>query len=146
MDSPELTNFGSLVRHAVALEAATASFYQEAARLLGPGEAGAVAQQLAEEHEGRRRLLERTRQQKLNEMVLEPISGLDGARYAFDASAPSRSDMRPKALALEEVATRFYGESAVVAQSLLTEAARTFRKLGEENQRNLERLRKAFVE
>lgn len=144
MDAPELTNFGSLIRHAVALEAATAVFYEQAAHLMGPGEASKLASELKDEHEGRRRLLERTRQQKLNEMVLEPITGLDGTRYVFDASAPPSSEVRGKAIALEQVAARFYRESSVVAKSLLTEAARTFQKLGEENDRNLARIQAAF--
>lgn len=145
MDPPELTNFGSLVRFALELEAATAAFYGKAAGFLGPGEAAATAQQLAEQHEARRRLLERTRQQTLNEMVLEPISGLDGSRYMFDASVGSAPEVRPKAIGLEQVAALFYSESSVVARSLLTEAARTFRKLGEQNAENLARVREAFL-
>lgn len=144
MDAPELTNFGSLIRHAVALEAATASFYEEAIRLLGPGKAAETAGELRDAHESRQRLLVRTRQQKLNEMVLEPISGLDGARYTFDAAVHAPSEVRDKALALEHVAALLYRESSEIAKSLLTEAARTFRKLGEENERNLDRIRAAF--
>jgi rubrerythrin len=144
MDAPELTNFGSLIRHAVAMEVATASFYREAARLLGTGPPSEVAMRLAEEHEARRGLLERTRQQKLNEMVLEPISGLDGSRYVFDGTLDSARDVRTKAITLEQTAALLYRESADIAGSLLTEAARTFRKLGEENERNLVRIREAF--
>ncbi len=144
MDAPELTNFGSLVRFALQLEAATAAFYREAAELLGPGAAADTARRLAEEHEARRVLVERTRQQKLNEMVLEPISGLDGSRYVFDASVASVAEIRAKAVALEGVASRLYGESSVVAKSLLTEAARTFRKLGDQNAENLARAREVF--
>ncbi len=144
MDAPELTNFGSLIRYAVELEGATAAFYQEAARLLGPGVPADVARRLSEDHESRRGLLERTRQQKLNEMVLEPITGLDGMRYLFDAAVGSRAEARPKALALEEVGARLYHESAETAKALLTEAARTFRKLGDGNTRNLSLIRDGF--
>lgn len=144
MDVPELTNFGSLVRYAIELEAATAAFYQTAVRLLGPGEAASLALQLSQEHEARRSLLERTRQQKLNEMVLEPISGLDGSRYVADTDAQALADVRPKSIALEETAGRLYAESAEVAGSLLTEAARTFRKLGAENAKNASRLRETL--
>ena len=144
MDPPELTNFGSLVRYALGLEADTAAFYREAARLLGPGKSAATIQGLAEAHDARRSLLERTRQQKLNEMVLEPITELDGARYVYEASVPSVAEVRRTALALEETAARLYGESAVVAQALLTEAARTFRKLADQNADNIARIRAAF--
>ncbi len=144
MDPPELTNFGSLVRFAIELEASASGFYADAERLLDPGPHTRLAQALAGQHESRRRLLERTRQQKLNEMLLEPITGLDGHRYLFDAEVASRDRLPQKAMALEQVAARFYAESSAVAKSLLTEAARTFRKLAEENLQNLSLLRATF--
>lgn len=143
MEPPELTNFGSLIRFAIELESETAAFYGTAARLLDAGPSARLALELAAQHEGRRDLLVRTRQQKLNEMVLEPITGLDGRRYVFDATAGERAEAIPKALALEEVARRLYAEASVVAASLLTEAARTFRKLADENGRNLAALRES---
>jgi hypothetical protein len=144
MDPPELTNFGSLIRFALELEADSASLYIAASRLLGPGPWADLARELAEQHEGRRRLLERTRQQKLNEMVLEPISGLEGNRYVFDAVIGNPGEVPWKAAAIEEVASLFYGESSVVAKALLTEAARTFQKLADENRRNLARIRETL--
>ncbi len=144
MEPPELTNFGSLVRFALELEASTAAFYAAAATRLGPGRQGQMASSLAALHEERRRLLERTRQQKLNEMVLEPITGLDGRRYVYDAALTTDDEAPRKAAALERIAVLLYSESATVAQSLLTEAARTFRKLAEENERNLRLLRETF--
>jgi hypothetical protein len=144
MDAPELTNFGSLIRYSIELEAASAGFYAAAARLLGPGQPVDVARLLAGQHETRRGLLERTRQQKLNEMVLEPITGLDGRRYLFDASLHTPDEVPSKAIALEEVAALLYGETSVVAESVLTEAARTFRKLADQNLRNIGILRETF--
>ncbi len=140
MDPPELTNFGSLIRFALGLETASAVFYQAAAGLLGPGLKADLARELAAQHEDRRRLLERTRQRSLNEMVLEPISGLQGARYVVDPTAATAHEVPAKAAAIEEVSSLFYRESSVVAKSLLTEAARTFLKLAEENGRNLARI------
>ena len=144
MDPPELTNFGSLVWFAIELEVATAAFYTTAAGLVGPGRYSELARALAAQHEGRRGLLVRTRQQTLNEMVLEPITGLDGHRYVADAALASPSEVPAKAMALEMAAVRLYEESADVARSLLTEAARTFRKLADENRRNLAALRETF--
>ena len=143
MEPPELTNFGSLVRFAIQLESETATFYAAAVQLLASSAFARLARELASQHEGRRDLLVRTRQQKLNEMVLEPITGLDGRRYTFDSAVGRGDKAVPKALALEEVARRLYSESAVVAQSLLAEAARTFQKLAEENGRNLAALRES---
>ncbi len=144
MAAPELTTFGSLVRHALDLEAGTAAFYEAACREAMQAAAVPLLRELAAQHVGRRALLERTRQQKLNEMVLEPISGLDGSRYIFDATFRGPSVIGRKALELESLAARFYEESSEVAKSLLTEASRTFRKLAEENDRNLARLRASF--
>ena len=146
MEPPELTNFGSLVRFALEVEASCAAFYRSAEGLLDRAHDAELARELAAQHEGRRTLLERTRQQKLNEMVLEPISGLDGSRYVFDARPNHASEVRRKALDAEDTAGRFYAESAVVARSLLTEAARTFRKLADENARNVARIRETLRE
>ncbi len=143
MEPPELTNFGSLVRFALDLEAATARLYRTAEGLLRGGRGAEVMSVLAEQHESRRKLLERTRQQKLNEMVLEPISGLDGGRYIFETTMTRSSEIRERVLEAEEAAGRFYSESAMAARSLL-EAARTFRKLAEENQGNAARIREAL--
>jgi len=138
---PELTTFGAVLRHALELEAATSSFYESAVESLEPDGSATLARELAAQHANRHRLLERTRQQKLNEVVLEPISGLDGRRYVFDATPAPRDAVLVRAVALEAVAEKFYGESSVVAEALLTEAAKTFRKLAEENARNAGRLR-----
>ncbi len=140
-EAPELTNFSSLIRFALDLEAATASFYEQVAELVGPEGPQSLSRELAAQHAERRRLLERTRRQKLNEMVLEPITGLDGSRYVYDASAPSWNQVGSKAVALEGVAARFYEESSIVAKFLLTEAARTLQRLAEENHRNEARLK-----
>ncbi len=138
---PELTTFGSVLRFALELEAATSAFYESAVQELEPDGPSTLAREFAAQHANRHRLLERTRQQKLNEVVLEPISGLDGKRFVFDATPAPRDKILSRALALEAVAERFYGESAVVGKAVLTEAARTFQKLGEENARNASRLR-----
>ncbi len=140
-EASELTTFGSLIRFALELEVATAAFYDGAGELIGPDGPQALFRELATQHAERRRLLERTRQQKLNEMVLEPITGLDGHRYVYDASVPSRDQLRSRAGALEAVAALFYEESSVVAKYLLTEASRTLQRLAEENHRNEARLK-----
>lgn len=134
--APELTTFGALVRYALELESAAADFYEGAGGPLGP-----VAGELAADHRERRRTVERARQQYLNEMILEPISSLDGGRYVVDASPPDASVAASRAILLEEASGRFYLDSATVARALLAEAARTFRRLAEGNARNAQRMR-----
>ena len=138
---PELSTFGAVLRFALEIEAAPAAFYDRASKELEPDGPAALARELAAQHANRHKLLERTRQQKLNEVVLEPITGLDGAKYVFDASPAPRDRVLSRAVALEGTAERFYADSGTVAKALLTEASRTFRKLAEENARNSARLR-----
>lgn len=138
---PELTTFGSLLRYAMEIEAASSAFYEAAVPVLSADGLSALARELAAQHANRHRLLERTRRLKLNEMILEPVSDLDGSRYTFDATPAPRDNVLPRAIDLEGTAERFYRETAVVAKALLVEAARTFQKLGEENARNADRLR-----
>lgn len=131
-DVPELTNFGSLFRYALELEEAAASFYDAAGALPSAPFAG-VAREIADLHRERRREVERARQRFLNEVILEPITSLDGRLYAVDASPPGREDAVPRAVALEETSRRFYLDATEVARSMLAEAVRTFRKLGDGN-------------
>lgn len=138
---PELTTFGSVLRFAIELEAASAAFYESAVPVLRADGLSSLARELAAQHANRRSLLERTRQFKLNEIVLEPVSGLDGRRHRFDATPAPRDHVLGRSIDLERTAEQFYKESSIVAKALLTEAARTFQKLGEENARNAARLR-----
>ena len=137
---PELTTFGSILRFAIELEAATSAFYGSAVDVLKKDGLEALARELSAQHASRHRLLERTRQ-RVNEMVLEPIAGLDGSRYAFDPTPAPGDAVLARALALEEIAGRFYAETSAAARQTLVEASRTFRKLGEESARNAGRLR-----
>ncbi|HEY7588416.1 MAG TPA: hypothetical protein VIB49_06705 [Thermoplasmata archaeon] len=141
MDVPELTNFGSIVRHALRIEEATAAFYEGLGQSSGPARDAAV-RELAAQHRDRRRQVEQVRQRFLNEVFLEPISGLDGTRYIFDASPPGPGTFAERAGALEEAARRFYEDVADVARGMLAEASRSFRKLAEGNARNAARLRR----
>jgi len=141
MAAPELTTFASLIRYALEMEDASARFYEALAGQTADAALKEAAGLLAKDHRERRKVLERARQQYLNEVILEPITGLDGRTYVIDASPPSPEEVGEKALLLEETAGRFYSDSAAVAEALLAEAARTFRKLAEGNARNVTRVR-----
>src|SRR3989304_9736097 len=137
---PELTTFGSILRFAIELEPATSAFYGSAGDVLKKDGLEALARELSAQHANRHRLLERTRQ-RVNEMVLEPIGGLDGSRDAFDPTPAPGAAVLARALALEEIAGRFYAGTSAAARQALVGASRTFRKLGEENRGNVARLR-----
>lgn len=137
--APELTTFGSILRFAMDIESATSAFYDSAVRVLEKDGLETLARELSAQHANRHRLLERTRQ-RVNEAVLEPIAGLDGGRFVFDATPAPADRVLARARDLERIAERFYSESGVVAKAVLVEASRTFRKLAEENAGNASRL------
>lgn len=140
MDVPELTNFGSLIRYALELEDAAASFYDGVASLPSSAHASA-AREIAGIHRDRRREVERARQRFLNEVILEPITSLDGHRYVVDASPPRPEEVVARAEALEETSRRFYSDAAEAARSMLAEAVRTFRRLADGNGQMAARIR-----
>ena len=135
MEGPELTNFATLVRVALELEARAAVFYESSSPV------GPIAAELAAQHRERAAELERARRQFLNEVALEPIPGLDPRSYTEALDTEAAYPGRDRALLLEEAAARFYEETAKAAEPVLLEAARVFRRLGQGNRANLMRLR-----
>lgn len=136
MGAPDLTSFGALVRFALRLEARAAAYYAK----LTPF--SATAGELSAQHRARVGQIERARQQFLNEVVLEPVSGLDPRTYLEAVDESEGVEGLPGAIVLERAAARFYEDSARVAGSVLAEASRVFRKLAEGNRANVERLEK----
>lgn len=136
MEAPELTSFGALIRHALALEEQAVAFYEQPAPEVS-SEINSALGELAKAHRERRELLEKVRRELLSEMVLEPVDGLDGKAYIHTAD-PSR-DRIALAKELEGVAERFYDDSARVARMVLAEAARVFERLARANRKNQER-------
>jgi hypothetical protein len=150
---PEITTFGSLIRFALELEKVATSLYEGSSKTY-PNVAALPL--LADLHRKRSQLLEHTRQQKLNEMILEPIYDLNGNNYAVDVNGNSASDLNgndyaltpngnsPSALKeliktaeiIEDKSARFYSDSARLAKSLLAESSRIFQKLAKENEVN----------
>jgi hypothetical protein len=98
---------------------------------------------LAAAHKKRGALLEFTRQQKLNEMILEPIQDLKREAYIIDTKVPKGVDTKAAArfaAKIEETSARFYLDAARIAKNLMAEAARIMDKLGKESQANKTKL------
>jgi hypothetical protein len=128
---PEMNTFSSVIRYSLCLEEAIELFYREAA-----GKSRDLAEaltSLAEAHNKRYKLLEETRQQKLNEMILEPISGLERDKYLPEVDPINESAIVQQAMAVEDKAGVFYEELSKTANELSREAAKVYKRMAKEN-------------
>ena len=131
----ELSTFGSLLNFAIELEEKCRRFYEDAARTEAYSEARETFLALAAQNKRQKQLLERTRQDNVTEMILEPISGLKRTDYETSATLTehtSYSEVLGLAMGTEEKAKRFYTESAGKAAFLLAEVKRKCDNLAQE--------------
>ncbi len=136
VDFPELTSFGTLLKFALAIEQAAADL----AGLASSREACAAScdelARCAKKHQKRGRQLERLRQERLNEVVLQPIDGMERARYVPALELPQDADAGQTialVASVEEAAARFYDDAAEIAANVLTGVDRTFTRLARES-------------
>lgn len=134
VDFPELASFGTLLEYALALEEVLARAGTAAAA------AGPALQDLARKHEKRRQQLERMRRERLNEVVLQAITGMDRESYLPDALLMSEDlastdigGIMSHLAVAETRAGAFYDDAAGVAVNVLGGLDKTFRKLAAEN-------------
>lgn len=140
---PECTTFGSVIRFALELEKGAAGVYEELANDPKAASAAEMFRTLVASHKKRGELLEDTRQQKLNEMILEPIQDIRREDYLIDTKVPVGADAKEAAAfaaSIEETSARFYSDSAKVAKTLLHEAARVMERMAKENLANKDKL------
>jgi len=131
----ELGTFGAILRFAIEWEAQAAQFYEQNGR----GGLAGLFQELGQRSRKRLRRLEQARREGVAEMILEPITGLDGGAYqvALD-SAGDEAGLRTQAQALEEVAARFYRDAA--GKLPIREVSRLLQSLGTDSEQCRERL------
>ena len=135
-----MNTFSSVIRYSLCLEEAIEWFYKEAS-----GKSKDLAGEfsaLAETHNKRYKLLEETRQQKLNEMILEPISGLDRDKYLPEVDPIKESAIVQQAIGVEEKAGVFYEELSKTANELSREAAKVYKRMAKENDKLKAKLEK----
>ncbi|MBN1678012.1 MAG: hypothetical protein JW880_05680 [Candidatus Thermoplasmatota archaeon] len=140
---PECTTFGAVIRFALELEKGAAGVYEDLAKESKAASAAETFKAMAEAHRKRGDLLEHTRQQKLNEMILEPIQDIKKQDYLIDTNVPAGVDAKAGAAfaaKIEETSARFYSDSSKVAKSLLHEAARVMERMAKENLANKAKL------
>jgi hypothetical protein len=116
---PELNTLGALMRFAISREAETADRYAEWATA---AEAPASFSELAAEHTLRAERLTRLLREQLNEMILEPISGLSVADYPGPAA-----DMTD----VERELARLHTDIVTQAGHVLPGASRTLTRFAE---------------
>jgi rubrerythrin len=131
----DLATFGAILSYAMKFEQKAADFYAAAAI----GELKPVFNDLERSSRKRTKRMERTRREGVAEMILEPITGLDGDDYQTDLSVDAEETvLLAQAIDLEETSIRFYQDAA---QKLpIREVARTFTRMAKENEKRKIRL------
>lgn len=140
---PECTTFGAVIRFALELEKGAAAVCEELSKDPALASASETFKALAEAHKRRGDLLENTRREKLNEMILEPVQDLKRENYLIDTHVPKGVDVKAAArfaAKIEETSGKFYTDAAKVAKTLLAEAARIMDRLAKENLANKAKL------
>ncbi len=132
-DFPELTSFGLLFKFAIVMERAAAEHAGLAAERDECAERCSELTDCARRHAKRGEQLERIRRERLNEVVLERIDGMDRAAYIPVLEPPSGEKVTQGIVALEESSARFYDDAAGVAAHVLAGVEKTLRKLADEN-------------
>ncbi len=142
-DFPECNTFGSAIRYALELEKGAVGIYEDLAMEPRAASVAETFKALAASHKKRGELLEFTRQQKLNEMILEPIQDIRREDYIIDTKTPKGVDVKGAAkfaAAMEAKSAKFYLDAGKVAKNLMAEAARIMDKLGKESLANKAKL------
>lgn len=135
-DFPECTTFGAVVRFSIELEKGAAGIYEELATDPKAASAATLFKELAEIHKKRMTSVENMRQQKLNEMILEPIQDMKRELYLIDTKVPKGVDARAAAKFasnIEETSAKFYADAAKIAKTIMAEGSRFMDKMGKEN-------------
>ena len=133
---PELTSFGTLFRFACALEEAAGRMAGSLAALDACAAWREVLLDCAARHAKRGRDLERLRRERLNEVVLQAISGMDRADYVPTADVPADA-AAPHCLealaSVEESAARLHEDGARVAAGVMPGLDRPLQRLARES-------------
>ncbi len=130
----ELGTVGAVLSFAIKLEGHSVEFYEEAASLTKDSPASDVFLSLSEAKRKRKARVERSRREFVNEMLLEPIAGLEESDYLVETELTPDMDSQAAlrlANSLEASSQALYLEAAEKI-SHLPQLARVFRKLGQE--------------
>jgi rubrerythrin len=130
----KLGTAGAVLAFAIDLEARSAEFYEKAATVAKDPAHCEVYLSLAEAKRERKKLLERSRREYVNEILLEPIDGLEDSQQLAQTGLASEKDpgaARQVAAELEANSRRLYLDAAELIA--LPQIARVLRKLAQGN-------------
>jgi rubrerythrin len=142
----ELRTFGVALKFAMDLEAIASAFYETAVVITTSQDLKGLFETLLLRGQKRINLLLRVRRENTTEMILEPISGLDGDQYRPKTEIPKGAGdaaLSRLAEALELLVHDFYKDAAEKI-SFLSEPASVFERLADENAENANRLKNAI--
>ncbi|HVO43201.1 MAG TPA: hypothetical protein VMT34_11285 [Aggregatilineales bacterium] len=129
-----LNTYGAVLSFAIELEGALQRFYESAAPVAGDHEE--QFEDYARTSAKRKQRLIGIRQDNVTEIVLEPITGLNGANYSVASAPPtSAAEALTAARRIEARAQQFYLDSGPKLN--VTEPRRAFQKLAQENAERL---------
>ena len=124
----ELATFGAIMTFALALEKQAAAYFDEAAR----GDLQELFVDLAKSARKRAIRMERSRREGITEMILEPITGMNGDDYRLELSSDGdETELLDQAIGLVETSIQFYQDAA--EKIPVREVARTCQRMEEES-------------
>ncbi|MHA1481191.1 MAG: hypothetical protein ACTSQZ_07200 [Candidatus Thorarchaeota archaeon] len=142
----DLGTFGAVMKFAMELESIAAEFYKFASSKASDADLVNLLEKLVNRSTKRNKILERVRRENVTEMILEPITGLDSDSYNLKTNIPENPDDKSLlgiCIGTEEKRFKFFSEGSAKI-GFLIEAADTFERLADENQDNVETLKKMF--
>lgn len=144
IEFPEITSFGTLLRFAMSLDRTAAERVAAAAAAPACGDHRDALTAMARKHARRVEDLERLARERLNEVVLQPLSGMVRQEYlppeAASGDEPAASILAGLA-ALEEASARFFGDAAERAVDVLGGLDRTFKRFAKGDRKRAQALR-----
>lgn len=145
MSISELTTFGAVIKFGFWLEDTCIALYKRAITNEKLSKFKENFSTLLEAHLKRKNILDEVKREKLNEVLLEPISGLNAASYAFDHELVGEiklSELIERTIFAEDKSSKFYLGASEMVKSFSLEVTRIFARLANDNLKNIERLRK----
>ena len=140
----DIKTFGSLLGFSIKLEESAINFYNKASRDSKFLDIAGDLSDLVKGNKKRKTTLERIRRENVNEMILQPISGLKPCSSLININVEGSNkylDILKKAIELEESSSKFYLDASNKANLILAEASRYFKKLAKGNDLRVSRLK-----